>query len=82
MQEVRATITDDGKLAIPSEYLQSLGIKIGDEVILRLEAEGVRILIPPIAIARAQALIRQYIPAGRQLSAELIQQRREESQRE
>jgi bifunctional DNA-binding transcriptional regulator/antitoxin component of YhaV-PrlF toxin-antitoxin module len=82
MQEVKATISDDGKLTIPSEYLQVLGIKIGDEVILRLEAEGVRIIIPRVAISRAQALVRQYIPAGRLLSEELIQQRREESQHE
>lgn len=35
-----------------------------------------------IAIQNAQAQVRQYIPAGRRLSAELIEQRREESQRE
>ena len=38
--------------------------------------------ISRVAISRVQALVRQYVPGGRQLSAELIQQRREESQHE
>jgi bifunctional DNA-binding transcriptional regulator/antitoxin component of YhaV-PrlF toxin-antitoxin module len=82
MQEVKTTIEEDGRITLPNEYCQILGLRTGDEVILRLEAGGVRILNPHAAIQQAQALVRQYIPEGRSLSQELIDQRREESQRE
>ena len=45
-QEVKAMIDADGRLSVPDEYLQVLGLQRGDEVMLRLESERIHILIP------------------------------------
>jgi len=71
---------EGGLIAIPAEYLQALGLQIGDEVILRLEVGVLRIFTPEQAIKHAQELLRRYLPEGRSLSDELIAERRTESE--
>lgn len=78
MKEIKTKFGDGGRIVIPVEYRKALGIKPGDEVILSLEEDGLRILTPQQAVKRAQALVRQYVPETRYLSEELIQERREE----
>jgi AbrB family looped-hinge helix DNA binding protein len=82
MEDVRTTVNAAGRIVIPAAYRRALGIKQGDEVILRLEEGEVRIITPAQAIRRAQALVRRYVPAGRSLVDELIAERRAESARE
>jgi AbrB family looped-hinge helix DNA binding protein len=73
---MKKTIGKGGRLVIPASYRRALGLHEGDEVIVRLEAGGVRILIVRHALQSAQKLIRQYVPTGRSLARELIAQRR------
>lgn len=83
MQEVKVTIDEDGNVSIPIEFRQELGIQSGDEVVLQLESDVIRITTTRNkAVRQVQTLIRQYVPVDRQLSEELIQERRKESQRE
>ncbi|MGP1387936.1 MAG: hypothetical protein ACTS2F_30650 [Thainema sp.] len=82
MQDLKTKLGESGNVSIPPDYWHQLGIQPGDEIILRLEAGELRILSSQAAIRRAQQLIRQYISPERQLSTELIQDRREEAQRE
>lgn len=82
MNETRTRIGDGGRLVIPARYRRALGVAPGDEVILVLEPEGVRIVTRQQAVKRAQAMVRRYIPKGRSLSAELLQERRAEAARE
>jgi AbrB family looped-hinge helix DNA binding protein len=49
-QEIKTTIDENGKLTIPSKYRQALGLQAGDEVTLRLETGGVRVLIPSVPV--------------------------------
>lgn len=77
MLHVRAKVTEDG-IAIPDEYLQALGLQVGDEIILRFEDGILRILTLQQAIEHAQELVRSYVPEGRSLSEELIEERRRE----
>jgi AbrB family looped-hinge helix DNA binding protein len=76
MSEIRVKLTEGGRIVIPVEYRQALGLHIGDDLILRLEDGEVRIFTPQQAIKRAQELVRRYIPQGRSLSDELIAERR------
>lgn len=76
MLEIRTKLAEGGRIVIPAEYRQALGLQIGDEVILRLEDGEVRVFTPGQAIRRAQELVRRYIPEGRSLSDELIAERR------
>jgi len=79
MLHVRAKIAEDGGIVLPVEYLQALGIQVGDEIILRVEDGVLRILTPHQAIEFAQELVRHYIPEERSLSDELIEERRQEN---
>jgi AbrB family looped-hinge helix DNA binding protein len=82
MLEIKTTLTEGGKIVIPPEYRQALGLHIGDEVVLRLEDGEVRLFPSQQRMKRAQELLRRYIPEGRSLSDELIAERCLEKQRE
>ena len=78
MIDIRAKLADGGRIVIPVEYRQALGLHVGDEVILRLEDGEVRIFTPQQAIKRAQELVRRYVPGERSLSDELLEERKME----
>lgn len=78
MGEIKTKLGDGGRLVIPAKYRQALGLKPGDEVVLLLEEREIRIVSTRQAIKQAQALVRRYVPEDRNLSEELIQERREE----
>jgi bifunctional DNA-binding transcriptional regulator/antitoxin component of YhaV-PrlF toxin-antitoxin module len=73
---MKTIIQKDGSIVIPSEYLKTLELKPEDEVFLSLKAGEIRIVSTRQAVAWAQALVRRYIPQGRNLSEELIKDRR------
>ena len=78
MIEFKTKLAEGGRIVIPAEYRQALGLHVGDELILRLENGEVRIFTTRQAIRRAQELVRRYIPQERSLSDELIAERRRE----
>jgi bifunctional DNA-binding transcriptional regulator/antitoxin component of YhaV-PrlF toxin-antitoxin module len=65
---------------IPVDYRKALGVDTGDELVVILEENSLRVLTPKEGIRRAQALVRSYIPKGRSLSDELVADRRKEEQ--
>ena len=79
MNEIKTRLAEGGRVVIPVEYRQALGLQVGDELIMRLENGEVRIFTPRQAVKHAQELIRNYIPQGRILSDELLAERRLES---
>ncbi len=81
MSDVKTRVGAGGRIVIPAEYRKALGLKPGDEVVLVLEDGEVRLLTPKQTIQRAQALVRRYVPEGRALVEELLQERREEAAR-
>jgi AbrB family looped-hinge helix DNA binding protein len=76
MTQVKTKLAEGGRIVIPSEYREALGLHVGDEVILRLDDGEVRIFTPAQAIKYAQDLLRPYLPQGRSLSEELVAERR------
>jgi antitoxin PrlF len=78
MMEFKTKLAEGGRIVIPAEYRQALGLHVGDELILRLEDGEVRIFTAHQAIKRAQELVRRYIPQNRSLADELINERRRE----
>ena len=79
MTQVKTKIGEGGRIVIPAEYLQALGLQVGDEVILRLEGRELRIFTLNQAIKRAQELVSRSIPQERSLADELIAERRREN---
>lgn len=76
MQEIKTKLGQSGRIVIPTEYRRRLGLEAGEEIIMHLDEEELYLYTPAQAVARAQALVRRYVPEGRSLSAELISERR------
>jgi AbrB family looped-hinge helix DNA binding protein len=75
-------IDSAGRLVIPSRFRKRLGLRSGDEVTVVLEGTTLRVMSTAEAIRQAQALVRQYIPAQRRLSRELMSERHQAAARE
>ena len=80
--ETRTRVNQNGRIVIPASYREALGIKAGDEVILRMEDDELRITTMKRRIERAQRLVRKYVKPGDSLVDELIAERREVAKRE
>jgi antitoxin PrlF len=78
---MKTIMQKDGGLIIPLAYLKTLGLEPGDEVFLSLEDGEIKIVSTRHAVVRAQTLVRRYIPQGRNLSEDLIKDRRGETAR-
>jgi AbrB family looped-hinge helix DNA binding protein len=82
MAEIKTRLGPGGRIVIPAAYRKAMGVTEGDDLTLILEGEEVRVLTPREAVRRAQALVRRYVPRGKNLSDELIRDRRREGRRE
>ena len=82
MLESVTKLGEGGRIVVPSAFRKALGIQTGDDLIMVLENDELRIMSPRRAIARAQALVRRYIPDDFRLSDELLEDRRREAERE
>lgn len=78
MTQIKTHLSQGGRIVIPADYRKALGLKPGDDVVLVLEGNEVRLVTPRQAIKRAQSLVRQFVPKGRALADELIKDRRQE----
>jgi AbrB family looped-hinge helix DNA binding protein len=81
-QEARTRINENGRVVIPAAFRKAMGIKAGDEVVLRIEDNELRILTLKQRIERAQRLVRQHVKPGTSLVDELIADRLEAAKRE
>jgi AbrB family looped-hinge helix DNA binding protein len=80
--DIRLRLNENGRVVIPAPFRKALGIKPGDEVILRVDDGELRITTMKQRIERAQRRARQYVKPGVSLVDELIAERREEAERE
>ncbi|MGC1467365.1 MAG: AbrB/MazE/SpoVT family DNA-binding domain-containing protein [Pseudolabrys sp.] len=78
----RIRLGPSGQVTIPITILKSLGLKEGDLLIANAEDDEVRLMTIPVAVRKAQALVRQYAPAGISLVDELLEDRRREVESE
>jgi AbrB family looped-hinge helix DNA binding protein len=81
-RETKARVNENGRLVIPASFRKALGIKSGDEVVLRMEDDELRITTMKRRIERAQRLIRTRVKPGRSLVDELIAERRQAAKHE
>ncbi len=81
-QETRMRVNENGRVVIPAAFRKALGIEVGDEVVLRIQGDELRITTQQHRIARAQQRARQYVKAGVSLVDELLAERREAAKNE
>ena len=72
-----ARVNQNGRVVIPAAFRKQLGIRAGDEVVLRVEGDELRITTLKRNIARAQRFVRKFVKPGVSLVDQLIAERRE-----
>jgi len=80
--ETRQRVNENGRVVIPASFRKALGINIGDEVVLRMEDDELRITTLKGRVERAQRLVRKHVKRGASLVEELIAERREAARNE
>jgi len=81
-QETRTRVNENGRVVIPSSFRKALGIEVGDEVVLRIEDDELRITTQQRRIQKAQRRARQYVKRRASLVDELLAERRESAKHE
>ena len=77
--EIRLRVNENGRVIIPASFRKALGINVGDELVLRIEDNELRITTLKRRLQRAQSLVRKHVKPGTSLADELIAERREAS---
>jgi AbrB family looped-hinge helix DNA binding protein len=72
---------DRGRLVLPAAVRRALGISAGDELVARLDGDGVRIISRRRLARQARGLLRA-TGEPRDLVAELLAERRQEVEQE
>ena len=80
--ETRQRVNENGRVVIPASFRKALGINIGDEVVLRMEDDELRITTLKRRVERAQRLVRKHVKRGTSLVDELIDERRKAARNE
>ena len=81
-EETRTRVSQNGRVVIPASFRKILGINVGDEVLLRLQDNELRITTQQRRIQRAQRRARRYVKPGTSLVDELLAERREATRNE
>ncbi|MHB8216958.1 MAG: AbrB/MazE/SpoVT family DNA-binding domain-containing protein [Candidatus Sulfotelmatobacter sp.] len=82
MEETRTRVNENGRVVIPASYRKALGIEVGDEVVLRIEDDELRITTQQRRIQQAQRRARQRLRPGTSLVDELLAERRKAAKNE
>jgi AbrB family looped-hinge helix DNA binding protein len=77
--QIAMRLGPEGRIVIPAEYRRALNINEGDEVVVNLEGDSLRLISRETAIKRVQAELAQLIPASVSLVDDLIAERRREA---
>jgi AbrB family looped-hinge helix DNA binding protein len=72
----RARIEGKGRVLIPASFRSALGLKVGDEIDLRIEDNEIRISTLQSRLAKSRQRLRKFVKPGRLLSDDLIAERR------
>lgn len=72
----------NGRVVIPVMARKRLHLEPGEELLLSVEGDELRLRSVRVAVAEAQAAVRRYVKSGERLSDELIKDRRREAGRD
>ncbi len=81
-EETRMRVNENGRVVIPASFRKALGINVGDEILLRVKDDELRISTLKHRIERAQRLVRRHVKSDVSLVDELVAERRKSAKRE
>lgn len=82
MNMQRGKLVSGGRLQVPADIRRALELSDGDAVTMRVVDGELRVRSTKSGLARAQEIVRRYVPEGVSLVDELIADRRAEAERE
>lgn len=83
MTEATVKLDERGRLEVPTEFLEALGLRSGAALLMRLAPNGLQVeAMQPTPLEEAQRLVRTHVDADRSLVDELISERRRASKDE
>ena len=82
MLQVKTKIQNNRTIILPLEYMKKLSMREGDEILLELNHDSINVKSFNDNIIKAQNIVRQFVPAGRNLTDELIAERLNEVENE
>lgn len=78
-----ARLEKSGRILIPATVRRTLGLAEGSMVVMKVESSGtIGIVSRSQALAKARQELRNFVPPGRDLVEELIQDRKQEAEAE
>jgi AbrB family looped-hinge helix DNA binding protein len=78
----KAKVTEGGRIVIPAPMRKALGIKVGKNVTLVLDDQGLHVSTRETALRRIDELMKDKIDPNRSVVDEFIRERREEAANE
>jgi AbrB family looped-hinge helix DNA binding protein len=78
----RVQIWKEGRMVVPVKLRRALNIMTGDEVVVLLESDSIRLIPMQQAVNLAQKAVNKHEPKGISLVEELIKAQREEANTE
>jgi AbrB family looped-hinge helix DNA binding protein len=81
-REERVRMSDGGRIVIPQQFREAMGVKPGDDLVLRMEDNCLRVYTLTEAVRQSQAIVRRYVASDRSLAGELIRDRKREAEHE
>jgi bifunctional DNA-binding transcriptional regulator/antitoxin component of YhaV-PrlF toxin-antitoxin module len=82
MNGIKTSVGEGGRVVLPAAYRKALGVNVGDDVVITLEEDALRISTVAKTVQRSQAMVKRYVKSRRSLSAELLRERRREARGE
>jgi AbrB family looped-hinge helix DNA binding protein len=80
--KTRTRVNQNGRIVIPAAFRKRLGIRVGDEVVLRVEDDELRVSTLKHNLERTQRMVDKHAKRGASLVDELIAERRESARNE
>jgi bifunctional DNA-binding transcriptional regulator/antitoxin component of YhaV-PrlF toxin-antitoxin module len=74
----KVAVDSFGRIPIPEHLRSALGVAAGDELLITLEGEELRLFTPAAGLRVAQSIVGKYLRPGDSLSAELLDDRASE----
>lgn len=75
-------LSEAGRVVIPVEMREALGLAVGDKLFLKLDEYGLHVMTFAGAMQHLRDLVAPQLPVNRSLADELIAERRAEAARE
>ncbi len=78
----RASLDESGRILLPEEILAAWGASPGDDLLVRMEGDELRIVTRSGGLRLARSVLRKYPKTGQSMAEELITERRREAKRD